>query len=100
MQDFFNLGDEEENEKLIWCIGKKKIAILTKQTDIENFQTNYFALTQLGLNHPLSGVLPCPRVPWTEGWSSSPPRAGLSGQTTCPITRKARYCFKSSLESF
>lgn len=36
MQDFFNLGDEEENAKLIWCIGKKK-------KKISNFdKTNWY----------------------------------------------------------
>lgn len=69
MQDFFNLGDEEENAKLIWCIGKKKkkkIVILTKQTDTEIFQTNHCTLTQLGLNHsPL--------------WTAAVPRGAMDG---------------------
>ena len=99
MQDFFSLGDEEKNTKLIQCIGKK-IVTLTKQFDIVNIQTNYFTLAQLGLNHHLSELLACPQVLWMEGWTCSPPRAGLPRQTTCPIVHKSHYCFKSSLVSF
>lgn len=96
MRDFFNLEDEEENTKLIQCIGKK-IVILTKQFDNVNIQTNEFTLAQLGLNCHLSEQLAGPQVLRMEGWTCSPPRAGLFGQTACPIVRKSHYSFKSSL---
>lgn len=85
MQDFFNLGDEEENAKLIWCIGKKK---KKKISDFD--KTNwYWDFSNKSLRFNSVGAEPfpspdCCRAQGCYGWRDGAVRPHRLGSLARP----------------